>query len=42
MTGGLLLKTLPSYRRNEKEKKLKKKPELVLYDVRIIDSRECP
>ena len=39
MTGGLLLDTLLSYQRNEKAKNLKKKPELALYDVSIIDSK---
>ena len=42
MTGLLLLETLMSYQRNEKAKNLKKKPELALYDVSMIDSRECP
>ena len=42
MTGGLLLETLLSFQRNEKAKNLKKKLELALYDVSIIDSGECP
>ena len=42
MTGGLLLETLLSYQRDEKAKNLKKKPELALYDVSMIGSRECP
>ena len=42
MTGGLLLDTFLSYQRNVKAKNLKKKPELALYDVSMIDSRECP
>ena len=37
MTGGLLLETLLSYQRNKKAKNLKKKPELALYDVSMID-----
>ena len=42
MTGGMLLETLLSYQRNKKAKNLKKKPELALYDVSMIDSREGP
>ena len=42
MTGGLLLDTLLSYQHNELANNLKKKPELALYDVSIIDSRERP
>ena len=42
MTGGLLLETLLSHQHNEYAKNLKKKSELALYDVSIVDSRECP
>ena len=42
MTGGLLLETLLSYQHDEWAKNQKRKPELALYDVSIVDSRECP